>query len=90
MYEGGPDLSNQPNKALTARAAATPKMAAMIKSQLTRFISCGNDLFVYYKLSAPPADVSPWGIYEDVGLPTEKSKMFKELSATPLSNFTGC
>ena len=89
MYEGGPDLSNNPNKALIEQASATPEMAAMIKSELTHFISCGNDLFMYYKLSAPAGD-SPWGIYEDVALPTEKSKMFVDLAAKPLSDFTTC
>ena len=89
MYEGGPDLSNQPNKALSEQTAATPEMANMIKSELTRFLSCDNDLFVYYKLSAPAGD-APWGIYEDVALPTEKSKMFNDLATTPLANFTTC
>ena len=90
MYEGGPDLTNNPNKALIEKTAATPEMAKLIKSQLTHFLSCGNDLFVYYKLTAPAGDVSPWGIYEDVALPTEKSKMFIDLAARPLSDFNTC
>ena len=90
MYEGGPDLTNNPNKALIEKTAATPEMAKLIKSQLTHFLSCGNDLFVYYKLTAPAGDVSPWGIYEDVALPTEKSKMFIDLAATPLADFNAC
>ena len=89
MYEGGPDLSNNPNMALIEQTAATPEMAMLAKAELTHFLSCDNDLFVYYKLSAPAGD-SPWGIYEDVALPTEKSKMFIDLAATPLTNFTNC
>ena len=90
MYEGGPDFSNQPNKTLVEQTAATPEMAAMVKSELTQFLSCGNDLFVYYKLTAPAGDVSPWGVYEDVDLPTEKSKMFIDLTTTPLSSLPPC
>ena len=89
MYEGGPDLSNNTNAALAEQAAYSPAMNAMIESEWTSFLSCGNDLFVYYKLSTPPGD-SPWGIYEDVTVPTAKSQMFTALSATPLSTFTNC
>jgi hypothetical protein len=88
MYEGGPDLSINPGTVLAEQAAGDHRINQMVQAQLANFLGCGNDLFMYYKLAGPFGDV--FGAYEDVTLPSEKSKALETVAATPLANYTVC
>jgi hypothetical protein len=84
-YEGAADLTAE-NAALAETAASDPRSSAYAKAVVTAFITCGNDLYMYYDLAGPAGDV--WGVYEDISVPTEKSIALAALAATPLANFT--
>ncbi len=88
MYEGGPDLSINSGSVLAEQAAGDHRINQMVQAQLANFLGCGNDLFMYYKLAGPFGDV--FGAYEDVTLPSEKSKALETVAATPLTNYTVC
>ena len=88
MYEGGPDLSVNSSSILAEGAAGDHRINQMIQAELSNFFGCGNDLFVYYKLAGPASDV--FGAYEDVTVPSEKSRALETVAATPLANYTVC
>jgi len=88
MYEGGPDLSVNSSSILAEGAAGDHRINQMVQAQLADFLGCGNDLFVYYKLAGPAGDV--FGAYEDVTVPSEKSRALNAVAATPLTNYTVC
>ncbi|MEI6067599.1 MAG: hypothetical protein WCP96_09685 [Methylococcaceae bacterium] len=88
MYEGGPDLSVNSSSTLAEGAAGDHRINQMIQAQLADFLGCGNDLFVYYKLAGPAGDV--FGAYEDVTVPSEKSRALETVAATSLTNYTAC
>ena len=88
MYEGGPDLSVNSSSTLAEGAAGDHRINQMIQAQLGDFLGCGNDLFVYYKLAGPAGDV--FGAYEDVTVPSEKSRALEKVAATSLANYTAC
>jgi len=88
MYEGGPDLSVNSSSILAEGAAGDHRINQMVQAQLADFLGCGNDLFVYYKLAGPAGDV--FGAYEDVAVPSEKSRALNAVAATPLTNYTVC
>jgi hypothetical protein len=73
---------------LAEQAAGDHRINQMVQAQLANFLGCGNDLFMYYKLAGPFGDV--FGAYEDVTLPSEKSKALETVAATPLTNYTVC
>ena len=87
-YEGGPDLNVNSSPAIAAGAESGIRINQMVQAQLANFLGCGNDLFVYYKL-ASSADET-FGAYEDVTVPTQKSKALNTVAATPLSSYTAC
>ena len=87
-YEGGPDLSVNSNAALSKSAESDVRINQMVQAELANFLGCGNDLFVYYKLASSSSDV--FGAYEDVTVPTQKSKALNTVAATPLSSYTAC
>ena len=89
-YEGGPDLSLETNYALAEQAAGDPRINQLLQAQLANYYGCGNDLFVYYKLAAPPANGSVFGAYEDITVPTEKSQALATVAATPLADYLVC
>ena len=74
--------------AIAAGAESGIRINQMVQAQLANFLGCGNDLFVYYKL-ASSADET-FGAYEDVTVPTQKSKALNTVAATPLSSYTAC
>ncbi|UOA09122.1 hypothetical protein [Methylobacter sp. S3L5C] len=88
MYEGGPDLSINSSAAFAETAAGDHRINQMVQAQLANFLGCGNDLFVYYKLAGPAGDM--FGAYEDVTVPSEKSKALNTVAATPLTSYTTC
>jgi hypothetical protein len=88
MYEGGPDLSVNSSAVLAESAASDIRINQMIQAELADFLGCGNDLFVYYKLAAPAGDV--FGAYEDITVPSAKSRALNTVAATPLSSYTVC
>jgi hypothetical protein len=62
----------------------------MVQAELANFYGCGNDLFIYYKLAAPPGSGSVFGAYKDLGVPTPKSAALLTVSATPLTQYRVC
>ena len=88
MYEGGPDLSVNSSPVFAESAASDFRINLMIQAELASFLGCGNDLFVYYKLAAPAGDV--FGAYEDITVPSAKSRALNTVAATPLSSYTVC
>ncbi|MCX7067890.1 MAG: hypothetical protein NTW85_09390 [Methylococcales bacterium] len=87
-YEGGPDLSINSNAALAKSTESDIRINQMVQAQLANFLGCGNDLFVYYKLAGSASET--FGAYEDVTVPTQKSKALNTVAATPLSSYTAC
>jgi hypothetical protein len=87
-YEGGPDLSINSNAALAKSAESDVRINQMVQAQLANFLGCGNDLFVYYKLAGSVSET--FGAYEDVTVPTQKSKALNTIAATPLSSYKAC
>jgi hypothetical protein len=88
MYEGGPGLDINASAVLAQTAPSDHRINQLVQAQLANFFGCGNDLFVYYKLSATPGEV--FGAYDDITVPTEKSRALETVAATPLANYTVC
>ena len=89
-YEGGPDLSLEASAVLAGQAAEDTRISQLLQAELANFYGCGNDLFVYYKLAAPPGNGSVFGAYEDVTAPTLKSRALLKVAATPLNRYRVC
>jgi hypothetical protein len=88
MYEGGPGLDINASAVLAETATSNHRINQLVQAELANFFGCGNDLFVYYKLSATAGEV--FGAYEDITVPTEKSKALETVAATPLARYTVC
>ena len=89
-YEGGPDLTAESNSVLAEQAANDIRINQLDQDELADFFGCGNDLFVFYKLSAPPGSGSVFGVYEDITVPTEKSIALANVAETPLALYNVC
>ena len=85
-YEGG--AQNAGGSALFEKAGNDPSVNTAIQQELADAIGCGNSLFMYYKLVAPAGD--SWGAYNDVTVPTEKSKALVTIAETPLAYYNTC
>ena len=85
-YEGA--AQNAGGSAFFEQAGNDPSVNTAIQQYLADAIGCGNSLFVYYKLAAPAGDL--WGAYNDVTVPTEKSKALVTVAKTPLAKYTTC
>jgi hypothetical protein len=89
-YEGGPDLSLEASAVLAERAAEDPRISYLLQAELANFYGCGNDLFIYYKLAAPPGNGSVFGAYQDITVPTLKSAALLKVAETALSRYQVC
>jgi hypothetical protein len=87
-YEGGPALTAATSAAINESVESSTALTPMIEGYLADWFGCGNDLFMYYDLAAPPGNI--WGAYEDLSLATPKSAALNAVSATPLANYTTC
>lgn len=68
-YEGGPDLRQNPANASRKIAAnRDPKMGELVRSEISQWIGCGNDLFMHFALSSSWDQYGYWGLMND---PTE-------------------
>jgi hypothetical protein len=68
-YEGGPDLLQNPANASGKIAAnRDAKMGALVRSEISQWIGCGNDLFMHFALSSSWDRYGYWGLMND---PTE-------------------
>ena len=85
-YEGGPGVFN--SDAIVETSLSDLRTEQMVEGQLADFFGCGNDLFMYYSSSTPAGD--PWGAYEDLTVPTQKSKGLLKVANTPLSHYKVC
>jgi hypothetical protein len=91
-YEGGPDLG-QSSANGTAKIAANrdARMGGMVKSELTQWFGCGNDLFMYFTLSSQWDRWGYWGLTNDpTNLSGAKYSAARDIAQTARSNLTTC
>lgn len=91
-YEGSLDPKNYATVSLSLaeQSVYDPRTGQIIQAWLNQWYGCGNDLFMYFGLSGAPTNWGVWGIYEDMTLPTVKSRTLEAVANTPIANFTTC
>jgi hypothetical protein len=91
-YEGGPDFGqNEANRAAKVAANRDSRMGALLKSQLTQWYGCGNDLFMYFSLSSAWDRYGYWGLTNDGGdLASVKYTAVREIAESARATHTTC
>jgi hypothetical protein len=91
-YEGGPDLAYGDyaghDFVLKELALNDDRVGEVIRDEISNWLGCKNDLFMFYSFATTPSD--PWGLYQDLTIPTAKSRAINALMQTPLSSHTSC
>jgi hypothetical protein len=89
-YEGGPDLLQSANNALVkVQANRATKMGDLVKSQLSQWYGCGNDLFVYFNLTSGWDQHGYWGLTNNAGdLNSPKYAAARSVSQSARTDFT--
>ena len=91
-YEGGPDLRQNPaNQAAKLAASRDPQMGELVRSEVTKWFGCGNDLFMHYSLSSSWDRYGYWGLTNDpTNLEIPKYKAARAVAESPKSTWTSC
>jgi hypothetical protein len=89
-YEGGPDFLQSGNNALVKmQANRATRMGDLVKSQLSQWYGCGNDLFVYFNLTGSWDQHGYWGLTNNPGdLNSPKYAAARTVSQTARTNFS--
>jgi hypothetical protein len=87
-YEGGTAFSSGTSAPINEAAVSSAALTPLIENYLADWFGCGNDLFMYFDLAEPQGNF--WGAYEDLSMPTPKSRALAAVAATPLSTYTSC
>lgn len=91
-YEGGPDLRQDPaNTAAKIAANRDPRMGGMLASELSQWLGCGNDLFMYFAVTSPWDRYGYWGLTNDpTDLTGTKYTTVSSMARSAGSAFTSC
>ncbi|MBK6005166.1 hypothetical protein JJB11_03600 [Ramlibacter ginsenosidimutans] len=91
-YEGGPDLRQYSENAATKIAAnRDAQMGAMLKSELSQWYGCGNDLYMHYSLVSGWAGSGYWGLSNNpTDLSGAKYTAVQDIANSVRSAFTTC
>lgn len=91
-YEGGPDLRQySQNAAAKIAANRDAQMGAMLKSELSQWYGCGNDLYMHYSLVSGWAGSGYWGLSNNPNdLSGAKYSAAQEIANSSRSAFTTC
>jgi hypothetical protein len=91
-YEGGPDLRQHVENAATKIAAnRDAQMGAMLKSELSQWYGCGNDLYMHYSLTSGWGGSGYWGLSNNpTDLSGPKYTSVQDIANSPRSAFTTC
>jgi hypothetical protein len=88
-YEGGLDLGQSAaSAAAKMQANNDPRMGDLIKSQLSQWFGCGNDLFMYYSLSSAWGGHGYWGLTNTSNLETPKYQAARQVAQTDRATMT--
>lgn len=91
-YEGGPDLGQHIENAATKIAAnRDAQMGALLKSELSQWYGCGNDLYMHYSLTSGWGRWGYWGLSNSpTDLSGPKYTAVQDVANSPRSAFTTC
>ncbi|WP_332826288.1 hypothetical protein, partial [Ramlibacter sp.] len=91
-YEGGPDLrQNAANPAAKIAANKDARMGALVESEISQWIGCGNDLFMHFSLSSSWDQYGYWGLTNDpTELESPKYAAAREITQRARSTLTNC
>jgi hypothetical protein len=91
-YEGGPDFGqNAANTTTKVAANRELKMGELVKSEVTQWFGCGNDLYMYFSLSSAWDRHGYWGLTNDpTDLNTPKYAAVRDVAQTARSSLTTC
>lgn len=91
-YEGGPDLrQNSANPANKIAANRDARMGALVESEISQWIGCGNDLFMHFSLSSSWDQYGYWGLTNDpTELDSPKYAAAREITQRARSTLNTC
>lgn len=91
-YEGGPDLGQHAANGATKIAAnRDAQMGALLKSELSQWYGCGNDLYMHFTLTSQWDQWGYWGLTNNpTDLSGAKYTAVQDVANSPRSAFTEC
>lgn len=91
-YEGGPDLRQNPiNPGAKIAANRSAQMGEMVKSEISQWFGCGNDLFMHFSLSSAWDQYGYWGLTNDPSdLTGPKYQAAKAIAKSTKTAYTTC
>ena len=91
-YEGGPDLrQSDANRAVKVAANRDSKMGELVRSELSQWFGCGNDVFMHFSLSSAWDRYGYWGLTNDpADLSGPKYKVASDIAKSARSAYATC